>query len=113
VLAVIGGSGLARLTGLEDARQQSIETPYGTPSGAVTRGSIRGRAVLFIARHGYGHTIPPHEVNYRANVWALKESGATQIVAVASVGGVHADLGPGTLVVPHQIIDYTWGRPST
>jgi 5'-methylthioadenosine phosphorylase len=68
---------------------------------------------MFLARHGDGHTIPPHEINYRANLWALKEGGATRIVSVASVGGVRADLGPGVLVVPHQIIDYTWGRPST
>jgi 5'-methylthioadenosine phosphorylase len=69
--------------------------------------------VAFLARHGYGHTIPPHEVNYRANIWALREEGAAEIVSVASVGGIRADLGPGTLVIPHQIIDYTWGRRST
>jgi 5'-methylthioadenosine phosphorylase len=68
---------------------------------------------VFLARHGYGHTIPPHEVNYRANLWALRDEGATEVVSVASVGGIRADLGPGTLVVPHQIIDYTWGRRST
>jgi 5'-methylthioadenosine phosphorylase len=68
---------------------------------------------MFLARHGYGHTIPPHEVNYRANIWALREEGATEIVSVASVGGIRPDLGPGTIVVPHQIIDYTWGRRST
>jgi len=113
VLAVVGGSGLTRLSGLEGARPQTIETPYGAPSGAVTHGTIRGHAMIFLARHGYGHTLPPHEVNYRANIWALKEAGATQVIAVASVGGVRADFGPGTLVVPHQIIDYTWGRRST
>jgi len=69
--------------------------------------------VLFLPRHGDGHTIPPHQVNYRANLWALKEEGASEIVSVASVGGVRRDLGPGTVVVPHQIIDYTWGRAST
>jgi 5'-methylthioadenosine phosphorylase len=68
---------------------------------------------MFLARHGYGHTIPPHEVNYRANIWSLREEGATEIVSVASVGGIRPDLGPGTIVVPHQIIDYTWGRRST
>jgi 5'-methylthioadenosine phosphorylase len=72
------------------------------------------RDVVFLARHGYGHTIPPHLVNYRANIWALKHSAAVgQIVSVASAGGIRADLGPGTLVVPHQIIDYTWGRKTT
>ena len=68
---------------------------------------------MFLARHGHGHTFAPHEINYRANLWALKEEGATRLVSVASVGGVRADLGPGTLVVPHQIIDYTWGRRAT
>jgi 5'-methylthioadenosine phosphorylase len=68
---------------------------------------------VFLARHGYGHTIPPHQVNYRANLWALKEQGAGEVVSVVSVGGIRADLGPGTIVVPHQIIDYTWGRAST
>jgi len=113
MLAVIGGSGLTELSSLQESQGNAVTTPYGAPSGAIMRGTIRGRAVMFLARHGEGHTIPPHEINYRANLWALKEEGATGIVAVASVGGVRADLGPGVLVVPHQIIDYTWGRPST
>lgn len=113
MLAVIGGSGLTRLSSLEVTRRKAVETPYGDPSGEITHGTIRGRAVMFLARHGDGHTIPPHEVNYRANLWALKEEGAASIVAVASVGGVRSDLGPGVLVVPHQIIDYTWGRRAT
>ena len=113
MLAVIGGSGLTELSCLAEVRRNAVRTPYGEPSGAVTHGTIRGRAVMFLARHGDGHTIPPHEINYRANLWALKEEGATRIVSVASVGGVRADLGPGVLVVPRQIIDYTWGRPST
>ena len=69
--------------------------------------------MLFLARHGYGHTIAPHEVNYRANLWALKQTGATSVVSVASVGGIRNDLWPGALLVPHQVIDYTWGRAST
>ncbi len=113
MLAIIGGSGMTQLAGLEVTSRKAVRTPYGEPSGALTFGRLRGRRVAFLARHGYGHTIPPHEVNYRANVWALREEGATEIVAVASVGGIRADLGPGTLVVPHQIIDYTWGRRST
>jgi 5'-methylthioadenosine phosphorylase len=68
---------------------------------------------MFLARHGYGHTIPPHQVNYPANIWALKEAGATEVVSVASVGGIRDDLAPGTLMIPDQIIDYTWGRKST
>jgi 5'-methylthioadenosine phosphorylase len=113
MLAIIGGSGLTQLASLDVTHRKAVRTPYGEPSGALTFGRLRGREVVFLARHGYGHTIPPHEVNYRANVWALREGGATEIVSVASVGGIRADLGPGTLVVPHQIIDYTWGRRAT
>ena len=75
--------------------------------------ALAGRPVVFLARHGYGHTIPPHEVNYRANIWALAQRGAAAIVSVASVGSIRADLKPGDIVIPHQIIDYTWGRKST
>ncbi len=113
MLAVIGGSGLSRFTGLEGAREVVVRTPYGDPSGALTFGRIGGCDVVFLARHGYGHTIVPHEVNYRANVWALREEGVDSIVSVASVGGIRNDIWPGTLVLPHQIIDYTWGRAST
>jgi 5'-methylthioadenosine phosphorylase len=90
-----------------------VRTPWGEPSGPVTFGRINQRDVMFLARHGYGHTVPPHMVNYRANIWALKEQGAQVIVSVASVGGIRADLGPGVIAVPHQIVDYTWGRKST
>lgn len=113
MLGIIGGSGLTQLSNLERTRRQVVRTPYGEPSGAITFGTIRGREVLFLARHGYGHTIPPHEVNYRANIWALREQGAHEIVSVASVGGIRADLVPGTLALPDQIIDYTHGRSST
>jgi 5'-methylthioadenosine phosphorylase len=113
MLAIIGGSGLTQLSSLDVTAQKAVRTPYGEPSGALTFGRLRGREAVFLARHGYGHTIPPHEVNYRANIWALREEGASEIVSVASVGGIRADLGPGSLVVPHQIIDYTWGRRST
>ncbi len=113
MLAIIGGSGLTRLSSLEVRERRVMRTPYGEPSGSLLLGRIANRDVVFIARHGYGHTIPPHQVNYRANVWALRELRASQIVSVASVGGIRADLGPGTLAVPHQIIDYTWGRMST
>jgi len=113
MLAIIGGSGLTNLANLSDTRRQVIRTPYGEPSGALTFGRLRGNDVVFLARHGYGHTIPPHAVNYRANLWALHAQGVDCVVSVASVGGIRADLGPGTLAVPHQIIDYTWGRKST
>jgi 5'-methylthioadenosine phosphorylase len=113
MLAIIGGSGLSQLANLAVERREVIRTPYGEPSGPLTFGRICGQPAVFIARHGYGHTIPPHEVNYRANLWALQRAGASVIVSVASVGGIRADLVPGTIVIPHQIIDYTWGRKST
>jgi 5'-methylthioinosine phosphorylase len=113
MLAIIGGSGLSRLATLEVTERRAARTPYGEPSGALMFGRIVGKPVLFLARHGYGHTIAPHEVNYRANIWALRDAGATRIVSVASVGGIRIDYGPGVLVVPHQLIDYTWGRAST
>ena len=111
--AIIGGSGLARLAALQRTRRQVVRSPYGEPSGALTFGELAGREVVFLARHGYGHTIAPHEINYRANIWVLKELGVQGVLAVATVGGVRADLGPGTLVVPDQIIDYTHSRKST
>jgi 5'-methylthioadenosine phosphorylase len=113
MLAIIGGSGLSKLGNMEVSKRKVSRTPYGDPSGALTFGRIANTDVVFLARHGYGHTIAPHQVNYRANVWALKDAGAEAVVSVASVGGIRKDLGPGTLLLPHQIIDYTWGRPST
>lgn len=114
MLAIIGGSGLTQLSSLDISHQQVVRTPYGEPSGALTFGRIGKQSVVFVARHGYGHTIPPHMVNYRANIWALaKVASATRIVSVASVGGIRADLHPGKLVIPDQIIDYTWGRQMT
>ena len=113
MLAIIGGTGLAQLSNLEITHRQVMRTPYGEPSGALTFGLINQHEVMFIARHGYGHTIPPHLVNYRANMWALHEQGAKRVVSVASVGGVRADLAPGMIVVPDQILDYTHGRACT
>lgn len=113
MLAIIGGSGLSQLANLDISHREVLRTPYGEPSGAVTFGQICGREVAFLARHGYGNTIPPHEVNYQANIWALCNRGVTRIVSVASVGCIRPDLKPGDLVIPHQIIDYTWGRKST
>lgn len=113
MIAIIGGSGLSQLTSLEATSRKVARTPYGEPSGPLTLGSIRGRQVVFLARHGSGHTVAPHEVNYRANVWALKEQGVESVVSIASVGGIRRGLAPGTLMLPDQIIDYTWGRGST
>lgn len=113
MLAIIGGSGLAQLSNLEVTHRQVVRTPYGEPSGALTFGNIQGHEVIFLARHGYGLTIPPHEVNYCANIWALQSQKVKNVVAIATVGGIRSDLAPGTLVVPDQIIDYTHGRKST
>ena len=112
MLAIIGGSGLTQLSTLAVTRREVVRTPYGEPSAPLLFGSIAGRPTLFLARHGHGHTIPPHRVNYRANLWALRAREATAVVAVASVGGIRG-AAPGALVLPHQLIDYTSGRAST
>lgn len=113
MLAIIGGSGLTQLANLEITQRRVIRTPFGEPSGALTLGHINSEEVIFLARHGYGHTIAPHDVNYRANIWAIHSRGVKDLVSVASVGGIHADLKPGTIVIPDQIIDYTHGRKMT
>lgn len=112
-LAIIGGTGLTTLKGLQITRSEAVETPYGTPSSPLSIGEMAGREVVFLSRHGAAHTIPPHKVNYRANLWALKQSGAEMIVAVNAVGGIRADMTPGRLIVPDQIIDYTYSRAHT
>ena len=113
MIAVIGGSGLTQLANLEIRHRKIVRTPYGEPSGPLTFGSIGDREVIFLARHGYGHTLAPHEINYRANLWALQAQAVKSVVSVCTVGGIAANLGAGTIVVPDQIIDYTWGRHST
>jgi 5'-methylthioinosine phosphorylase len=113
MLAIIGGSGLSKLGNMQVTGRKVARTPYGEPSGALTLGRIGACDVIFLARHGHGHTIAPHEVNYRANLWALKDAGALEVLSVASVGAIRAALAPGSLVLPHQIVDYTWGRPAT
>lgn len=113
MLAIIGGSGLTNLSNLDIRRRRVIRTPYGEPSGALTFGGLNGTEVVFLARHGYSHSIPPHLVNYRANIWALHAAGVTQIVSVASVGGILPALGPGAIAMPKQILDYTYGRAHT
>jgi 5'-methylthioinosine phosphorylase len=113
MLAIIGGSGLSQLGNMDVKQHKVVRTPYGDPSAPLACGAIGGTGVLFLARHGEGHTIAPHEVNYRANLWALKEAGAGEVVAVATVGAIGAAITPGTLMLPHQIIDYTWGRASS
>ena len=113
MLAIIGGTGLTQLSNLNVTHRQVMRTPYGEPSGPMTFGTLGGHGVMFIARHGYGHTIPPHLVNYRANLWSLRDQGAKAVVAISSVGGIRDDLQPGTLAVPDQVIDYTHGRAAT
>ncbi|MCW3148929.1 S-methyl-5'-thioinosine phosphorylase [Stutzerimonas stutzeri] len=113
VHAIIGGTGLTELDGLVLRETKAIETPYGSPSADIVFGEYAGRDVLFLARHGHPHRIPPHQVNYRANVWALKQAGAQAIVAVNAVGGIHAAMGSGHFCVPHQVIDYSYGREHT
>jgi len=112
MLAIIGGSGLTRLSTLAVAHREVVRTPYGEPSAPLLFGQIAGREAVFLARHGHGHTIPPHRVNYRANLWALKQRDVTAILAVASVGSIVGAL-PGDLVLPDQLIDYTADRAHT
>jgi 5'-methylthioadenosine phosphorylase len=113
MLAIIGGTGMAQLPCLEISHRKIMRTPYGEPSGPLTFGRIKNNQVVFLARHGYGHTIPPHAVNYRANLWALQSLELTRVISVASVGGIRDDLIPGAIVIPDQIIDYTHGRKYT
>ncbi|MBK8295479.1 MAG: S-methyl-5'-thioinosine phosphorylase [Solirubrobacterales bacterium] len=113
MLAVIGGSGLYSLEGLTVEDRRMIETPFGYPSGEVVTGRIGDSPALFINRHGEDHSIAPHQVNYRANLKALAEAGATRVLAISTVGGITAGYEPGVLAVPDQIVDYTWGREHT
>ena len=113
MLAIIGGSGLTALHGLTITRQQMQPTPYGEPSGPLSFGTLNDKEVVFLPRHGNPHVIPPHKVNYRANIWALKENEVNNIIVVNAVGGITSKMYPGRLVIPDQIIDYTWGRKHT
>lgn len=113
MLGIIGGSGLTQLANLDVSHREVVRTVWGEPSAPLSFGQIGRQQVVFLARHGHGHSIPPHMVNYRANIDAMKRAGVTWIVSVASVGGIRADMAPGALLVPDQIIDYTWGREAT
>ncbi|MGI0068096.1 MAG: S-methyl-5'-thioadenosine phosphorylase [Thermoplasmata archaeon] len=112
-IAVIGGSGVSGIFEQGATDHHRVSTPWGSPSGPIEEGSVRGVRVLFLPRHGPGHTIPPHMVNYRANVEALIGLGAQAIVTVSSVGSLREDLPPGTFVLPDQFVDFTRRRPST
>jgi 5'-deoxy-5'-methylthioadenosine phosphorylase len=113
VLAIIGGSGLAEIADVVDPVQVDRDTPFGYASGPITRGGLEGCQIIFLPRHGRPHAVPPHRVNYRANLWTLRESGARQVIAVNAVGGITAEMRPCRLVVPDQIIDYTHARAHT
>jgi 5'-methylthioadenosine phosphorylase len=113
MFAIIGGSGLTQLDNLEITARQIVRTPFGEPSGPVMYGRIGKANVAFLARHGYGHTLAPHEINYRANLWALHAKGIQRVVAVCTVGGITQAHAAGSIAIPDQIIDYTTGRKST
>lgn len=112
-LAVIGGTGLYQLADLRDVETHQPLTPYGAPSGPVRVGTLDGHRVAFLARHGEGHSVPPHRINYRANLAALRALGASRVLALNTVGGIGEAFGPRVLACPDQVIDYTWGRIST
>ncbi len=112
-LAIIGGTGVYRLAALEDVQSHEVQTRFGAPSGPIRVGVLAGKRVAFLARHGEGHSVPPHQVNYRANLAALQELGAGTVLALNTVGGITDAYGPRVLACPDQIIDYTWGRIST
>ena len=108
--AVIGGSGLYQMQGLSDTREYEIETPFGKPSSPIVVGTLEGKRIAFLARHGIGHFISPSEVNYRANIYALKSLGATQIVSISACGSLREDYAPGHIIIPDQIFDNTKER---
>ena len=111
--AIIGGTGLDHMDSLVVARREAVSTPFGSPSAPLIHGTLDGAPVVFLARHGEGHTVPPHKLNFRANIWALKNVGVGRVIAVAAVGGIATDAGPRRIVIPHQVIDYTYGRSQT
>lgn len=113
MFGIIGGTGLTKLENLEIVKRQVVRTPYGDASQPLIFGNLAGKEVVFLARHGVGHSIPPHAINYRANIWALHSVGVNHLLAIATVGCIHEALSPGDIVVPQQMIDYTHGRENT
>lgn len=112
-LAIIGGTGLTSIEELNILGQLNVDTPYGAPSAPLIKGEVAGKEIIFLARHGNQHIIPPHKINYRANIWALHSIGVTDVIAVAAVGGIHRNIPPKKIVIPMQIVDYTYGRKQT
>ena len=113
LFAVIGGSGLYQIPGLTKTKEHQVDTPFGSPSGPILEGKIQNQTILFLARHGSGHFINPGEVNYRANIYALKGLGVDRIISVNACGSLREDYKPGDLVIPDQIFDMTKGRVNT
>ncbi len=112
-LGIIGGTGVYQFEAFSQVREQIVETPFGLPSSALIHGQIKNRTVVFLARHGLGHTIPPSEINYRANIYALKSVGVNQIVSISACGSLREDYAPGDIVVPDQLFDFTKNRKRT
>ena len=112
-IAIIGGSGLDQYDDLHVDRSDTVQTDYGDPSGPLIYGSLSGVDVVFLPRHGPEHHLPPHRINYRANISALANTEVDAVIAITAVGGIGRDCGPGQIVIPHDIIDYTWGREHT
>lgn len=112
-IAILGGSALPQLKGIEITDQKIIETPYGPTSAPLLRGLYEGFAITFLDRHGKGRSTPPHKINYQANIWALQQAGVEKILSVSIVGGIRSDMTPGHFAFPNQLIDYTYNRPNT
>jgi len=112
-IGVIGGSGLYQMEGLTDVEERAISTPFGDPSDAITIGTLEGVRVAFVARHGHGHRITPSEVNYRANIYALKTLGVEQVISISACGSLREHLHPGEVVIPDQLFDFTKKREHT
>jgi len=112
-LAIIGGTGLTQMDGLVITRREMVKTPFGAPSCPLIIGELDGQPVAFLARHGNTHNLPPHRINYCANIWALQSVGIERIMAVGAVGGIAANCTTGAIVIPDQIIDYTYDRTNT
>ena len=112
-MAIIGGTGLNQLANVALIHERNVVTPYGAVSAPLQKLNYAGCEFIFLARHGQPHRLPPHKINYRANLWALRESGVTQIIAINAVGGITANMATGAIAIPHQLIDYTWDREHT
>ncbi|OAI02647.1 5'-methylthioadenosine phosphorylase [Methylomonas methanica] len=112
-LAIIGGTGLTQIEALTITSEERVSTPFGEPSAPYLLGELNGKKLIFLARHGNPHQIPPHKINYRANIWGLKQLGVTEIIGVAAVGGIGAEMAPAVIAIPDQLIDYSYGREHT